>query len=207
MPLCKIDYDRSEIREYQNEADKGHSYLHLMFIPKSMNLVEQSFMGNMSEYPLNIFPKRDSEMNIDEAFENALLDAFEKKQLGDTMIDRVEVEIPPTLMRYSSGANQDKIIQENGVDKVYTTLQIICVMKEKADKSGWEPSIPMNRLKAQAARIREQRINSGSWIDATTTDDNHEAETANIIAPDEEEVAPRQQPQQRQPSRQQPQRR
>lgn len=207
MPLCKIDYERSEVREYQNEADKGHSYLHLMFIPKSMNLVEQSFMGNMSEYPLNIFPKRDSEMNIDEAFEDALLDAFEKKQLGDTMIDRVEVEIPPTLMTYSSGANQGNVIQENGVDKVYTTLQIICVMKEKADKSGWEPSIPMNRLKAQAARIREQRINSGSWIDATTTDDSHEADIANIINPDEEDVAPRQQPQQRQPSRQQPQRR
>ena len=29
----KVDYDRSEIVEFQSDADKGHNYLRLIFVP------------------------------------------------------------------------------------------------------------------------------------------------------------------------------
>lgn len=30
----KVDYDRSEIVEFQSDTDKGHNYLRLIFVPE-----------------------------------------------------------------------------------------------------------------------------------------------------------------------------
>lgn len=196
MPLCKVDYDRSEVRDYQNEADAGHQYLSLTLVPKTMNRMMRSYMGNLAEYKLNFFPTRNSDMEIDQEFEDALIADFNNKALGEVYVERVEVEIPPTLMTYTFGENKGEVITVGGVDKVYTTVQITCLMKEKADKSGMEPAIPMNRLKSQALRMREQRINSGLWFDATGEAPN-EADTANIVTVEEEAEAPTQQQPQR----------
>lgn len=196
MPLCKVDYDRSEVRDYQNEADAGHQYLSLTLVPKTMNRMMRSYMGNLAEYKLNFFPTRNSDMEIDQEFEDALIADFNNKALGEVYVERVEVEIPPTLMTYTSGENKGEVITVGGVEKVYTTVQITCLMKEKADKSGMEPAIPMNRLKSQALRMREQRINSGLWFDATGEAPN-EADTANIVTVEEEAETPTQQQPQR----------
>lgn len=196
MPLCKVDYDRSEVRDYKNEADAGHQYLSLTLVPKTMTRLMQSYMGNLAEYKLNFFPKRNSDMEINQEFEDTLIADFNNKALGDVYVERVEVEIPPTLMTYTFGGNKGEIITVGGVEKVYTTVQITCLMKEKADKSGMEPAIPMNRLKSQALRMREQRINSGLWFDATGEAPD-EADTANIVTVEEETEAPTQQPPQR----------
>lgn len=196
MPLCKVDYDRSEVRDYQNEADAGHQYLSLTLVPKTMNRMMRSYMGNLAEYKLNFFPTRNSDMEIDQEFEDALIADFNNKALGEVYVERVEVEIPPTLMTYTSGENKGEVITVGGVEKVYTTVQITCLMKEKADKSGMEPAIPMNRLKSQALRMREQRINSGLWFDATGEAPN-EADTANIVTVEEEAETPAQQQPQR----------
>lgn len=200
MPLCKVDYDRSEVRDYQNEADAGHQYLSLTLVPKTMNRMMRSYMGNLAEYKLNFFPTRSSDMEIDQEFEDALIADFNNKALGEVYVERVEVEIPPTLMTYTSGENKGEVITVGGVEKVYTTVQITCLMKEKADKSGMEPAIPMNRLKSQALRMREQRINSGLWFDATGETPD-EADTANIINIEEEAETPKQQPTQQPPER------
>lgn len=211
MPLCKIDYERSSVQEYKNTNDAGHKYLHLTMVPTDMGLIQQAFMGNMSEYVINIFPKRKSDMTIDEDFEKALIDAFNNKQLMNTMIDRVEIEIPDTWMTYSSGERQGQIItdQATGQYRVYKSVQLICVMKKKTDESGWEPSIPLNRLKQQALRMREQRINSGLWFNATS-DVDPIADNANVLTPTEDlsPMQPQQpvQPVQPQPVRPQPQR-
>lgn len=196
MPLCKVDYDRSEVRDYQNEADAGHQYLSLTLVPKTMNRMMRSYMGNLAEYKLNFFPTRNSDMEIDQEFEDALIADFNNKALGEVYVERVEVEIPPTLMTYTSGENKGEVITVGGVEKVYTTVQITCLMKEKADKSGMEPAIPMNRLKSQALRMREQRINSGLWFDATGEAPD-EADTANMVTVEEEAEAPTQQQPQR----------
>lgn len=198
MPLCKVDYDRSEVRDYQNEADAGHQYLSLTLVPKTMNSLMRSYMGSLAEYHLNFFPPRDRDTSeIDQEFEDELIADFNKKALHEVYVERVEVEIPPTLMTYTSGENKGEIITVGGVEKVYTTVQITCLMKEKADKSGMEPAIPMNRLKSQALRMREQRINSGLWFDATSEAPD-EADTANIVTVEEETEAPKQQPTQQQ---------
>lgn len=195
MPLCKIDYERSSVQEYKNTNDAGHKYLHLTMVPTDMGLIQQAFMGNMSEYVINIFPKRKSDMTIDEDFEKALIDAFNNKQLQNTMVDRVEVEIPDTWMTYSNGERRGQIItdQATGQRRVYKSVQLICVMKKKADESGWEPSIPLNRLKQQALRMREQRINSDLWFNATS-DVDPIADNANVLTPTED--LPPMQPQQ-----------
>lgn len=213
MPLCKIDYERSSVQEYKNTNDAGHKYLHLTMVPTDMGLIQQAFMGNMSEYVINIFPKRKSDMTIDEDFEKTLIDAFNNKQLTNTMIDRVEVEIPDTWMTYSSGERQGQVITDpsTGMYRVYKSVQMICVMKKKVDESGWEPSIPLNRLKQQALRMREQRINSGLWFNPTA-DIETEADNANVLTPTEDlppvqpvqQTAPQQAPQQQPQRPQQP---
>ena len=205
MPLCKIDYNRSSVQEYKNTNDVGHKYLHLTMVPTDMGLIQEAFMGNMSEYVINIFPKRKSNMTIDEDFEKALIDAFNNKQLQNTMVDRVEIEIPDTWMTYSSGERKGQIItdQTTGEPLVYKSVQMICVMKKKADESGWEPSIPLNRLKKQALRMREQRIYSQTWF-IPKANLNTEADNANVLTPTED-LPPTQPQQPIQPVQPQPQ--
>lgn len=187
MPVCKVDYERSEIREYSNEKDAGHRYLHLVMIPVDLNLIQQAFMGNLSEYTINIFPKRKADMSIDDEFENALIDAFNNKQLQNTMVERIEVKIPPTFMTYTSGERKGQwIADSSGNSRVYNNVQMMCVMKKKADGEGYEPTIPINRLEAQALRMRDQRIQSGVW--ASAVEEIDQADVANVVEVVEEEV-------------------
>ena len=180
MPVCKVDYERSEVREYTNEKDAGHKYLHLVMIPTDLNLIQQAFMGSMSEYVINIFPKRNSDMTIDEEFENALIDAFNNKQLQNTMVERIEVEIPPTFMSYTTGERKGEwIIDSTGNPRVYTSVQMMCVMKKSTNGDGYEPTIPINRLQQQANRMRDQRILSGTW--ASAIEEHNEADVANVM--------------------------
>ena len=36
---AKVYYDRSEIVEIQSDADKGHKYLRIIFVPEKMSLL------------------------------------------------------------------------------------------------------------------------------------------------------------------------
>ena len=72
----KVDYDRSEIVEFQSDADKGHSYLRLIFVPEKMSLLERATKGRSSEYQMNFYPQRDNEGAINQEFEDAIIDAF-----------------------------------------------------------------------------------------------------------------------------------
>lgn len=169
MPKCKINYESSEIREYQNDADKGHKYLSLILEPIEYSLLAQSKLGrNGSKISMVFYPQRDVDGNIDEVFENALIDAFNNKKLGEVYADRVEVEIPPTLMTYSSDTkNHSKgdWIMDGEQPRIITSIKLATLTKMV--KGEEVPILSQNELKSQAIAIRNYRIEQEEWYEVS----------------------------------------
>lgn len=205
----KVDYDRSEIVEFQSEADKGHNYLRLIFVPEKMSLLERAAKGRSSEYQMNFYPQRDNEGAINQEFEDAIIDAFNNKEIDKepVYVDRVSVEIAPVVMTYqtdSKRGNYSKgdIIMEGNNARIYTSIQLTCLMKIVKDEEV--PIMSENELKTRANAIRAYRINEGQWYDAeeylaNANDETEEEEQPDII--NDEPEQPKQQPQNRQPNR------
>lgn len=205
----KVDYDRSEIVEFQSDADKGHNYLRLIFVPEKMSLLERAAKGRSSEYQMNFYPQRDNEGAINQEFEDAIIDAFNNKEIDKepVYVDRVSVEIAPVVMTYrtdSRRGNYSKgdIIMEGNNARIYTSIQLTCLMK--IVKGEEVPIMSENELKTRANAIRAYRIDEGQWYDAeeylaNANDETEEGEQPDIIN-DEPEQA-KQQPQNRQPNR------
>ena len=204
----KVDYDRSEIVEFQSEADKGHKYLRLIFVPEKMSLLERAVKGRSSEYQMNFYPQRDNEGTISQEFEDAIIDAFNNKAIDKepVYVDRVSVEIAPVVMTYQtdSRGNYSKgdVIMEGNNARIYTSIQLTCLMK--IVKGEEVPTMSENELKTRANAIRAYRIDEGQWYDAeeylaNANDETEEEEQPDIIN-DEPEQA-KQQPQNRQPKR------
>lgn len=210
----KADYDRSEIVEFQSEADKGHKYLRLIFVPEKMSLLERAVKGRSSEYQMNFYPQRDNEGTISQEFEDAIIDAFNNKAIDKepVYVDRVSVEIAPVVMTYqtdSKRGNYSKgdVIMEGNNARIYTSIQLTCLMK--IVKGEEVPIMSENELKTRANAIRAYRIDEGQWYDAEeylanandeTNDETKEEEEQPDIINDEPEQ-PKQQPQNRQPNR------
>lgn len=202
----KVDYDRSEIVEFQSEADKGHKYLRLVFVPEKMSLLERAVKGRSSEYQMNFYPQRNNDGTISQEFEDAIIDAFNNKAIDKepVYVDRVNVEIAPVVMTYqtdSSRGNYSKgdIIMEGNHARIYTSIQLTCLMK--IVKGEEVPIMSENELKTRANAIRAYRIYEGQWCDAeeylaSTNDETEEEEEQPDIINDESE-----QPQNRQPNR------
>lgn len=202
MPLCRIDYDRSEKREYQNDEDKGHYYLHLVFVPKKLSVLSRCIRGTrVTEYEMNVFPPRTNDNSLDVEAEKELLTLFDNKELGDVVVGRAEVPIPPTIMTYSTDSKNHQagdVIMSGDSPRIYDTVQIVCEMEMKNGEET--PVIPMNQLISRALAMREYRINSGSWYDAADYEgSNDDADDANIINDDPIQQQP---PQQQQPQQQ-----
>lgn len=205
----KVDYDRSEIVEFQSDTDKGHSYLRLIFVPEKMSLLERAAKGRSSEYQMNFYPQRDNEGTINQEFEDAIIDAFNNKEIDKEPIyvDRVSVEIAPVVMTYqtdSRSGNYSKgdVIMEGNNARIYTSIQLTCLMK--IVKGEEVPMMSENELKTRANAIRAYRIAEGQWYDAeeylaNTNDETEEEEQPDII--NDEPEQPKQQPQNRQPNR------
>ena len=205
----KVDYDRSEIVEFQSDADEGHSYLRLIFVPEKMSLLERAAKGRSSEYQMNFYPQRDNEGTINQEFEDAIIDAFNNKEIDKepVYVDRVSVEIAPVVMTYqtdSRGGNYSKgdVIMEGNNARIYTSIQLTCLME--IVKGEEVPMMSENELKTRANAIRAYRIAEGQWYDAeeylaNTNDETEEEEQPDII--NDEPEQPKQQPQNRQPNR------
>lgn len=204
----KVDYDRSEIAEFQSEEDKGHSYLRLIFIPEKMSLLERAAKGRSSEYSMNFYPQRDSDGLINQDFEDAIIEAFNNKEIDKDPIyvDRVSVEIAPVVMTYQTDSRRGNyskgdVIMEGNNARIYTSIQLTCLMK--IVKGEEVPIMSENELKTRANAIRAYRIDEGQWYDAeeylANANDETEGEKAPDIIDDEPEL--KQQPQNRQPNR------
>lgn len=205
----KVDYDRSEIVEFQSDADKGHNYLRLIFVPEKMSLLERAAKGRSSEYQMNFYPQRDNEGAINQEFEDAIIDAFNNKEIDKepVYVDRVSVEIAPVVMTYQTDSRRGNyskgdIIMEGNNARIYTSIQLTCLMK--IVKGEEVPMMSENELKTRANAIRAYRIDEGQWYDAeeylaNTNDETEEEEQPDII--NDEPEQPKQQPQNRQPNR------
>lgn len=205
----KVDYDRSEIVEFQSDADKGHSYLRLTFVPEKMSLLERAAKGRSSEYQMNFYPQRDNEGTINQEFEDAIIDAFNNKEIDKepVYVDRVSVEIAPVVMTYQTDSRRGNyskgdVIMEGNNARIYTSIQLTCLMK--IVKGEEVPMMSENELKTRANAIRAYRIAEGQWYDAeeylaNTNDETEEEEQPDII--NDEPEQPKQQPQNRQPNR------
>lgn len=205
----KVDYDRSEIVEFQSDADKGHNYLRLIFVPEKMSLLERAAKGRSSEYQMNFYPQRDNEGAINQEFENAIIDAFNNKEIDKepVYVDRVSVEIAPVVMTYQTDSRRGNyskgdIIMEGNNARIYTSIQLTCLMK--IVKGEEVPIMSENELKTRANAIRAYRITEGQWYDAeeylaNANDETEEEEQPDII--NDEPEQPKQQPQNRQPNR------
>lgn len=205
----KVDYDRSEIVEFQSDADKGHNYLRLIFVPEKMSLLERAAKGRSSEYQMNFYPQRDSEGAINQEFEDAIIDAFNNKEIDKepVYVDRVSVEIAPVVMTYQTDSRRENyskgdVIMEGNNARIYTSIQLTCLMK--IVKGEEVPIMSENELKTRANAIRAYRIAEGQWYDAeeylaNANDETEEEEQPDII--NDEPEQPKQQPQNRQPNR------
>lgn len=205
----KVDYDRSEIVEFQSDADKGHNYLRLIFVPEKMSLLERAVKGRSSEYQMNFYPQRDNEGAINQEFEDAIIDAFNNKEIDKepVYVDRVSVKIAPVVMTYQTDSRRGNyskgdIIMEGNNARIYTSIQLTCLMKIVKDEEV--PTMSENELKTRANAIRAYRIAEGQWYDAeeylaNTNDETEEEEQPDII--NDEPEQPKQQPQNRQPNR------
>lgn len=206
----KVDYDRSEIVEFQSEADKGHKYLRLIFVPEKMSLLERAVKGRSSEYQMNFYPQRDNEGTISQEFEDAIIDAFNNKAIDKepVYVDRVSVEIAPVVMTYQTDSRRGNyckgdVIMEGNNARIYTSIQLTCLMK--IIKGEEVPIMSENELKTRANAIRAYRIDEGQWYDAeeylaNANDETEEEEEQPNIINDEPEQQ-KQQPQNRQPNR------
>lgn len=205
----KVDYDRSEIVEFQSDADKGHNYLRLIFVPEKMSLLERAAKGRSSEYQMNFYPQRDNEGAINQEFEDAIIDAFNNKEIDKepVYVDRVSVEIAPVVMTYQTDSRRGNyskgdIIMEGNNARIYTSIRLTCLMK--IIKGEEVPMMSENELKTRANAIRAYRIDEGQWYDAeeylaNANDETEEEEQPDII--NDEPEQPKQQPQNRQPNR------
>lgn len=205
----KVDYDRSEIVEFQSDADKGHNYLRLIFVPEKMSLLERAAKGRSSEYQMNFYPRRDNEGAINQEFEDAIIDAFNNKEIDKepVYVDRVSVEIAPVVMTYQTDSRRGNyskgdIIMEGNNARIYTSIQLTCLMKIVKDEEV--PIMSENELKTRANAIRAYRIAEGQWYDAeeylaNANDETEEEERPDIINDEPEQS--KQQPQNRQPNR------
>ena len=104
----KVDYDRSEIVEFQSDANKGHNYLRLIFVPEKMSLLERAAKGRSSEYSMNFYPQRDNDGAINQEFEDAIIEAFNNKEIDKepVYVDRVSVETAPVVMTYQTDSRR-----------------------------------------------------------------------------------------------------
>lgn len=199
MPKCKIDYERSEIREYQNDKDAGHKYLRLTLVPSEMNLLTQALLGSTGSSMVMLFyPQRTSDGEIDEQFEDALIEAFNNKKLGEIYADKIDVEIPPTLMTYSSDTkNHSKgdWVMDGEKPRITTSIRLASLTKIK---NGEEiPVLSESELKARAIAIRNYRIDQGEWYEISawqpeeTPEEEHEPDPADIDDAIEDEIEQR----------------
>lgn len=205
----KVDYDRSEIVKFQSDADKGHNYLRLIFVPEKMSLLERAAKGRSSEYQMNFYPQRDNEGAINQEFEDAIIDAFNNKEIDKepVYVDRVSVEIAPVVMTYQTNSRRGNyskgdVIMEGNHARIYTSIQLTCLMK--IVKGEEVPMMSENELKTRANAIRAYRIDGGQWYDAeeylaNTNDETEEEEQPDIINDEPEQS--KQQPHNRQPNR------
>jgi hypothetical protein len=204
----KVDYDRSEIVEFQSDADKGHNYLRLIFVPEKMSLLERAVKGRSSEYQMNFYPQRDNEGTINQEFEDAIINAFNNKEIDEepVYVDRVSVPIAPVVMTYQNDSRRGNyskgdIIMEGNNARIYTSIQLTCLMK--IVKGEEVPIMSENELKTRANAIRAYRIDKGQWYDAeeylaNANDETEEEERPDII---DDEPETQKQPQNRQPNR------
>ena len=196
MPKCKIDYERSEIREYQNDKDAGHKYLRLTLVPNEMNLLVQSDLGLAGSSMVMLFyPQRTTDGEIDQTFEDALIKAFEEKKLGEVYADRIRVEIPPTLMTYSSDTknyNKGDFIMDGEKPRIFTSITMACLTRIK---NGEEIPIKSEyELKSRAIAIRNYRIEQGGWFEVSawqpeeTPEEEYEPDPSDIDGAIEDEI-------------------
>ena len=175
--LCKVDYQRSSIKQFNNDPTK--SYLDLVFVPKQLNILAVTELGNNAEYRLQFFPQRDRTTNqINEIHMNQLIAAFKTQSFGDTLVERFEIPIKPCYFTYtmdvpSANITKGSIILDSttGQPKVYSSVQITSLSKMVDGKEV--PLVAMSVLESRANRLREQRIKEGAWrepnnsVDAT----------------------------------------
>lgn len=175
--LCRIDYQRSAIKPFSNDPTK--SYLDLVFVPKQLNILAITELGNNAEYRLQFFPQRDRTTNqINETHMNQLIAAFKAQSFGDTLVERFEIPIKPCYFTYtmdipSAGITKGSVILDitTGQPKLYSSVQITSLSKMVDGKEV--PLVAMSVLESRANRLREQRIKDGSWrepdnsVDAT----------------------------------------
>ena len=171
---CHVDYDRSEVKDFTNDADKGHQYLRLTLVPNGLDILSQAMLGaNGSSMVLLFYPQRLSDGTIDQQFEDALIDAFDKKKLNDVYADKIEVEIPPTLMTYSSNTrnhNAGDWVMDGDKPRITTSIRIASLTK--IVKGEEIPIIGMNELKSRAIAIRDYRIQQGEWFELSAYEEN-----------------------------------
>lgn len=201
----KVDYDRSEIVEFQSEEDKGHKYLRLIFVPEKMSLLERAVKGRSSEYSMNFYPQRNNDGTINQEFEEAIIDAFNNKEIDKeaVYVDRVSVPIAPVVMTYQNDSRRGNfskgdIIMEGNTARIYTSIQLTCLMK--LVKGEEEPIMSENELKTRANAIRAYRIDEGQWFDAeeylANINDKLEEEQRPDVIDNEPEPQKKQQPHQ-----------
>ena len=191
---CKVNYELSEIRDFVNEADRGHKFLRLVYTPASLGLAEQfGYARKDVELPVILYPERDSENRIIEASEKKLIDGFLNKKFEISDVSRVSIEIPPTIMTYmSDGKNHQKgdPIMAGNAYRIYRTLEMVTFTRVE---NGKEVPINQNALISRALAMRALHIEDGTWFDAT--EGGLEEDTPNIVDEIPQEPQPQRPPQ------------
>lgn len=170
--LCSIDYTRSSVKPFQNDATKF--YLDLVFIPKNAvnPLLVQSV--TQTEIRMQFFPKRDRDNKVDLAHMQALVNSFNAHQFTDMYIEKFKVKIKPCYFTYttdqpSAGIVKGTVVIDQTTRQpiVYDEVSITSLSQIDPTTGKEVPIVPMSTLERQAARLRENRIKSGVWREIT----------------------------------------
>jgi len=170
---CKLSKEQgAKLVEYISKP--GHYYLHGVFVPVGMSLLESISLGTNAQYILNIFPQNDEE-------EAAITNAFNNGDMFKItyQVDRFKIKVEPFLMRRSRDSQFGKkgeIIMDGIKPRIYDYINITSwvlvdqvTKKPILDKDGQvQPKLSENALKARALSIKNFRIKNGDYEDYAT---------------------------------------
>ena len=166
---CKINYELSKMQEFKNDPTK--KYLQAVFVPVGMGLLQGLASRNAAQLTMNIFPGRDREGNIDAEQSKALQEAFDKHTFDEFYyVARVPVSVQPFLMTYTAdtaNAKKGDIVKDGDKARIYDYVSVTSFMVLDANNQE-KPLLSENELRSRANAVRNFRIKSKQWIDATT---------------------------------------
>lgn len=171
--LCKVDYSRSQVREYKDRSNEVHKYLDLFFIPAQMDILEQSFDQGTTMFRIQFFPQRNADNTVNTVHEEALVQLFLNKNIPNKHVGSVEVEVAPHWRSFgqtAQGRTPGELIKnDDGTNRVFTSVTVSTLMT--MENGVEKPNRPMSYYESRARNLRKARIEQtdtvGKWYEIT----------------------------------------